>query len=145
MPASLVATGPTSVEDALAQSARKVFGYSVDQFPDMGIRELQEAVPQNDDELHHWVKEILGVESPRKACCSGHRAPFEAFADAYFARAPISIWKASRGFGGKSFLLGLLSIAMFDCASTRTYLVQVHSYADKSASIFIPGASMFVT
>lgn len=71
---------------------------------------LAETVPQNDEELWYWVRAILGVAIPRERVCENHRAPFEAFADAYFARAPIAVWKASRGFGGKSFLLSLLSL-----------------------------------
>jgi hypothetical protein len=42
------------------------------------------------------------------------------------------------------FLLGLLSIAMFGCASSRTYQVQVNSYTDSAAPLLVPGASVFV-
>jgi hypothetical protein len=66
--------------------------------------------PQDDDELWYFVKAVWGYTIPRKACCTGHRAPFEAFADAYFARTPVCVWKASRGFGGKSTLLGILTL-----------------------------------
>lgn len=65
--------------------------------------------PKNDDELHAAVKKYFGVTIPRKKICAHHEAPFSAFADAYFARSPVSVWKASRGFGGKSMLLSLLS------------------------------------
>jgi hypothetical protein len=44
------------------------------------------------------------------AVCKNHVAPFRALADAYFSRYPVTIWKASRGFGGKSTLMGVLSI-----------------------------------
>lgn len=40
--------------------------------------------------------------------CSNHVAPFTAFANAYFVRDHIAVWKASRGFGGKTVLLALL-------------------------------------
>lgn len=64
--------------------------------------------PQTDDELWWFVFVAFGVRIPRRAVCPGHVAPFRAFADAYFARSPVSIWKASRGFGGKTHLLSLL-------------------------------------
>ena len=66
--------------------------------------------PQDDEELWWYVKAVWGVEIPRKKICEGHQSPFEAFANAYFCRAPISLWKASRGFGGKSTMLGMLTI-----------------------------------
>lgn len=66
--------------------------------------------PQDDDELWEFMATIWGFEIPRVAVCADHCAPFTAFADAYFARSPIAIWKASRGLGGKSELLGHLSI-----------------------------------
>lgn len=75
-----------------------------------GIRALQTMRPLTDDDLHAWVKAILGVDIPRVATCPGHVAPFTAFADAYFARSPVAVWKASRGFGGKTFLLALLAL-----------------------------------
>jgi hypothetical protein len=42
--------------------------------------------------------------------CPGHSTPWRAFCDAYFARTPVQVWVASRGFGGKSFLLSLLGL-----------------------------------
>lgn len=63
-----------------------------------------------DRDLLAYVRETFGVVIPNKRVCQGHRAPAEAFCDAYFARSPVSIWKGSRGFGGKSFTLGLLSV-----------------------------------
>ncbi len=66
-------------------------------------------VLETDEDLHAWVRDHLGVVIPRHAVCDGHVAPLHAFADAYFARYPRSVWKASRGFGGKSVLLAALS------------------------------------
>lgn len=51
-----------------------------------------------------------GVRIPDRACCPGHSTPWRAFVDAYFARAPVAVWKASRGLGGKTFLLALLGL-----------------------------------
>lgn len=66
--------------------------------------------PVTDEELWEFVATFLGVEIPRVVVCPGHVAPFTAFADAYFARHPMTIWKASRGLAGKSFLLATLCV-----------------------------------
>ena len=68
------------------------------------------ALPADDETLYAWVVDHLGVRIPRRACCPDHRAPFEAFADEYFARSPIAAWVASRGIGGKSLLLAALAL-----------------------------------
>ena len=67
-------------------------------------------IPRNDNELWYWVKVNLGIEIPREKVCPEHSTPFQAFADAYFARSPVAVWEASRGFGGKSFLLACLAL-----------------------------------
>ena len=61
-------------------------------------------------ELRHFVKMAWGIEIPNVQVCSNHATPWRAFADAYFARSRVAVWKASRGFGGKSFLLALLGL-----------------------------------
>lgn len=53
---------------------------------------------------------IWGVAIPRTVVCPGHSSPFDAFADAYFARHPVSMWLASRGFGGKTQMLAVLTL-----------------------------------
>jgi hypothetical protein len=35
----------------------------------------QETGPQNDDELHEWLKFELGIDVPRVAVCEDHRRP----------------------------------------------------------------------
>lgn len=67
-------------------------------------------LPADDDELWWTVFGMWGYRIPRTAVCPGHVAPFRAFADAYFARYPSMIWKASRGLGGKSRTLGILGL-----------------------------------
>lgn len=52
----------------------------------------------------------FGISIPDKQVCANHSTPWRAFADAYFAKSPVAIWKASRAFGGKTFLLSLLSL-----------------------------------
>ena len=44
-------------------------------------------------------------------CCTRHVAPAQAFCDALRARDQIALWIASRGFGGKTFLLALFAAA----------------------------------
>lgn len=68
-------------------------------------------MPQTDEELWWWVLATWGVRIPRQRVCEGHCAPFDAFADAFFARSSVAIWKASRGFGGKTQLLSLLGMS----------------------------------
>lgn len=66
--------------------------------------------PQNDEELWEAVRDVFNIAIPRVQVCKHHVAPFQAFADAYFARNTVTVWKASRGFGGKSLLLALLGL-----------------------------------
>jgi hypothetical protein len=67
-------------------------------------------IPQDDDELYWTVRALWGFNIPRTKVCKDHCAPFDAFADAFFARSPVSVWKASRGFGGKTNMLSLLAL-----------------------------------
>ena len=64
-----------------------------------------------DRDLLAFVEETFGVHIPAVACCPEHVAPAQAFCDALFARASVTLWIASRGFGGKTFLLALLAAA----------------------------------
>jgi hypothetical protein len=50
-----------------------------------------------------------GLRIPSIPCCKGHSSPWDAFVDSFYAATPVVVWKASRGFGGKSFLLSLLA------------------------------------
>ena len=63
-------------------------------------------------ELETFIWNTFRIRISKHACCpaKGHRSPWEAFTYAYFAKGPVCIWKASRGFGGKSFMLSLLSM-----------------------------------
>lgn len=71
--------------------------------------QLVARAPKNREELWWYIKAVWGVEMPRTKVCADHSTPFEALAQAYFAEYPVTIWKGSRGFGGKSFTLALLS------------------------------------
>lgn len=67
-----------------------------------------ESRPETDDELWLMVRYLWGVEIPRTAVCEGHTAPFDTFADAYFARYDTIVVKASRALAGKTFLMATL-------------------------------------
>lgn len=67
-----------------------------------------ERYPENDSELWEFVANVWGIEIPWQRKCPHHCAPFDAFADGFFARSSVAVWKASRAFGGKSTLLALL-------------------------------------
>ena len=64
---------------------------------------------KDEDTLREFVKLAWGVSIPNVQICPNHSTPWRAFADAYFARSPVAVWFASRGFGGKSFLLSVLA------------------------------------
>jgi hypothetical protein len=70
------------------------------------------ALPQTDEALWEYVYQTWGVKIPRLSVCLGHVAPFTAFADAYFARDSMIVWEASRGLGGKSFMLSILGLTI---------------------------------
>lgn len=71
--------------------------------------ELAMTRPKTPDELWNYVALFFGVRLPRKKICEGCCAPFDAFANSYFADDPVSIWLANRG-GGKSISLALLGM-----------------------------------
>ncbi|MCE7937058.1 MAG: hypothetical protein DYG90_00360 [Chloroflexi bacterium CFX6] len=98
-----------------------------------GLLDRPSRRPQTDDELHAWVARYLSVTIPRRACCDGHRAPFDAFADAYFARHPMTVWKASRGFGGKSMMLAVL--ALTEAATLGAEVRVLGGSADQSENV----------
>lgn len=66
--------------------------------------------PQNDLELWWATWATFGVRVPKTQVCQHHNTPFEAFADAYYARSPQAMWLGSRGFSGKTFTLSLLGM-----------------------------------
>jgi len=70
-------------------------------------RRLRYEGPQNDDELHAWVKTNIGVDIPRTAVCEDHVAPFTFLADLYFERTSAALALANRG-GSKTFIVAIL-------------------------------------
>jgi hypothetical protein len=79
--------------------------------------------PENDEELYWWIQAIWGFRIPRTRVCATHRAPFEAFADAFFARYPVTVWKASRGFGGKTNTLAVLTLTEAVCLAAQVSIL----------------------
>lgn len=70
--------------------------------------ERPEPLPHDVAELAEAAYRLTGLRVPDRAVCPGHVAPLTALADAFFARSPMTVWHASRGFGGKTTLLALL-------------------------------------
>lgn len=62
------------------------------------------------EQLRQFVWERFGARIPDTHICEGHDTPWEAFCDAYFAGHSMAVWEASRGFGGKSYMLALLGV-----------------------------------
>lgn len=54
---------------------------------------------RNDDELHNFIKVVLGYHIPRVAICPHHVAPFQFIADNFFERVGNSVAFASRASG----------------------------------------------
>lgn len=90
----------------------------LDQLDEDDLREIYEAEqelehrlstygPQNDDELHEWLKFELGLDVPRNNVCAHHNAPFEFIADCFFQRTKAALLMANRG-GGKTFMVAVL-------------------------------------
>lgn len=63
---------------------------------------------ETDADLKAYIYNAFRIVIPDCQVCANHSTPFRAFSDAYFARHGVTVWKASRGFGGKSYLLSLL-------------------------------------
>lgn len=94
----------------IAQAIGRLFSSRVQEHVgDSPLRDYRVSLA-GDDELWEYVADTFGIQIPRKACCDGHAAPFTAFAHAYFARDPVSIWWAARGLGGKTVQLALLAL-----------------------------------
>lgn len=65
---------------------------------------------KTETDLRDFVRLAFGISIPDVQMCPNHSTPWRAFCSAYFARSPVEIWEASRGFGGKSFLLAILGL-----------------------------------
>lgn len=79
--------------------------------------------PQTDDELWWFTQAMWGIRIPRVKVCPNHCAPFDAFADAFFARHATAVWKASRGFGGKTRTLATLTNTEAVCLDAESSIL----------------------
>lgn len=57
--------------------------------------------PRTNFQLQKWMWKVFGLWIADTAVCKEHDAPLAAVADAFFARSERSVWKGSRGLGGK--------------------------------------------
>lgn len=66
---------------------------------------------QDEETLELFLYAAFGVRLAKRAICPDHVAPFDAFCEAFFARVPVVVWVGARGLGGKTFMMGTLSLA----------------------------------
>lgn len=104
--------------------------------------------PQNDEELHAWIKSNLKMDIPRVAVCEDHQSPFQFLSDIYFERVTSAIAMANRG-GSKTMLSAVihllnsiykpgcesLSVGAIEAQSQRAYdnlvkILKVHGQVD---------------
>lgn len=62
------------------------------------------------EDLDRFLWDYFAFRLPSVKVCPNHSTPRDAFHHAYFARTPVSVWKASRGLGGKSVTLAALAL-----------------------------------
>lgn len=77
-------------------------------FEKIQAREIQG--PQNDDELHQYFIDELGITVPRVSVCPDHDAPFTFLADVYFGRVTSALVMANRA-GMKTLSVAMLHYA----------------------------------
>lgn len=87
---------------------------------DAPVAGLEPPVIRTGPELAKYIWEHYRVRIPNVKVCAHdpasddrrrkHGTPWLAFSTAYFARNSVVVWEASRGLGGKSFLLSLLGL-----------------------------------
>lgn len=115
---SLLAEGASADERKRRQRTN---GSAVTAQPQYPAQMVLKRLPTDNDELWWTIYALWGYRIPRVAVCHGHIAPFTALAEAFFAREPAAVWKASRGLGGKSrtlAVLGLTEATLLGCEVT---------------------------
>ena len=71
---------------------------------------IQPPLIKTPGQLKAYLIDQFGIRIPNVKVCEKHSTPWQAFHEAYFAQHGNSVWKASRGLGGKSFMLALLGL-----------------------------------
>ncbi|CAB4148347.1 hypothetical protein UFOVP967_41 [uncultured Caudovirales phage] len=66
--------------------------------------------PRDKWELQYYLWNFFGIKVSAQKVCPDHQAPLDAIADAYFATNSVIVWKASRGFGGKTTMASGLAL-----------------------------------
>lgn len=89
--------------------------------------------PETEEELAAFFLKYLGLTFPNKAVCPGHSHPWAAICDAFFARYPVVVWKASRGYGGKTFTMGALAFA--EAVTLRASVTLLGGSSQQSARV----------
>lgn len=70
--------------------------------------------PRNKAQLQQWMWKVLGLwvsDAVHPDCAGKHRPPLDALWGAYSGQDARSVWKASRGLGGKTVMLAGLCLA----------------------------------
>lgn len=87
--------------------------------------------PQDDDELHQWIKDNLGMNIPRVPVCPGHQTPFQFISDIYFERVGAAIAMANRG-GSKTMSAAIIhflnSLFKPTCESISVGAIEAQAY-----------------
>lgn len=66
---------------------------------------------QSADEARVWLEAAFGIRIADTRVCPDHATPWEAFKSAYEAHDTQCVWEASRGLGGKTYLMSALALA----------------------------------
>lgn len=67
---------------------------------------------RTEEELANFLWVAFQTRMPDTHTCEHHTTPWRVFADAYFARVPVTVVEGSRGLSGKSYSLALLGLTM---------------------------------
>ena len=67
----------------------------------------ENCAPSELEELHKWIRDVVGLSIPTKPVCPHHQAPME-YIDAAYADEDVIVW-APRG-GGKTTLGALATL-----------------------------------
>jgi hypothetical protein len=90
-------------------------------------------------QLHDYIRKRIGLVVPDEPVCADHVSPFEALCNAYFAKYNISVWKASRGFGGKTLLLAILCFCEITIMGASVTLLGGSSEQSKRGHAYMTG------
>ncbi len=99
----------------------------------------------DDDDLHDYIRVILGLDVPRRPFCDNHNAPFQFVSDVFFGRCKggAAVGFGNRGGGKTSDLAILENVGMKARAPLEIYHYgSVGEQADKCYEYFLAFAEM---